>query len=101
MPKSIYRLKIAVGGIMLFLFIFIFQEFRSTKDYGAQPSHVRESSSNSVGKTPCHTNFRMKQLSPRMDKLLCGKTTGKFKISQHLGDGSRFLSPSPCENLKG
>ncbi|KAL6127947.1 hypothetical protein ACLB2K_071308 [Fragaria x ananassa] len=78
-----------------------FSEFRSTKDYGAQLRHVHESSSNSVGKTPCHTNFRMKQLSPLMDKLLCGKTTGKFKISQHLGDDSRFLSPSPCEKLKG
>ncbi|XP_061999547.1 DUF724 domain-containing protein 7-like [Rosa rugosa] len=81
-------------------YIFI-QEFQSTNDRGIQPRHAREISSNSVGKTPCHTKFRMKQLSPCMDKLPCERTKDKLKISQHPSDDSTFLSPTPCKKLKG
>ncbi|PRQ59699.1 putative Agenet-like domain-containing protein [Rosa chinensis] len=76
-------------------------EFHSTKYCGVQPRHAREISSNSVGKTPCHTKFRMKKLSPCMDKLPCERTKDKLKISQHPSDDSTFLSPTPCKKLKG
>lgn len=97
MLKIIYRLKLVVGGLMLVLL----QEFHSSKDYGVQSRHAHDSSSNSVGKPPCCTKFRMKQMSPCLDKLSYGKTTNKLKISQHPNDDATFLSPSPCKKLKG
>lgn len=97
MLKIIYILKLVVGGLMLVLL----QEFHSTKDYGVQSRHAHDSSSNSVGKPPCCTKFRMKQMSPCLDKLSYGKTTDKLKISQHPNDDATFLSPSPCKKLKG